>query len=85
MDEKENAAHVKACEVLRCHIRLQHSEAKLEARKKECEAAADALVTAKRELVNSAYNKTFVVGDYAVIVTTSVANGVLIQKVVTSE
>lgn len=41
----------------------------------------DQLFKAKQALVNCAYDTSFVVGDRVVVVTTSVAHGVLIQPV----
>lgn len=41
----------------------------------------DQLFRAKRDLVDTAYDTSFVVGDRVVVVTTAVAHGVLIQPV----
>lgn len=85
MDDKEQKAYGKAADALRCHIALGLASEKLDAATKAYQGAVDALTAAKRELVLLAYDKTFIVGAYAVIVTTAVANGVLIQKATTRE
>lgn len=83
--EEDKAAHDSACNVLRCHVALEIAEAKLAEAKKAVDEASDELFKAKQMLISLAYDKSFVVGGYAVIVTTAVAHGVLIQKAITRE